>query len=118
MRTLGEIIEAAKSGESPSVDELRLAVCAMDYLLTFDRMAIQKLAEGEAGQRPRFLVFSAVWQRNENFNRIKSAMEKTPREYLGNNYDPDNPEVQERRAATMKLVDGLMRNAGNEPEHS
>ena len=86
--------------------------------MTFDRMAIQKLAEAETGQKRPFLVFSAVWQRNENFSRIKSDMKKTPRGYLGDNYDPDNPEVQERRATTMKLVDGLMRKAGNEPEHS
>ncbi|WP_267904086.1 hypothetical protein [Pseudomonas monteilii] len=34
MRTLGEIIEAARSGERPDYDELRLAVCAMDMLMT------------------------------------------------------------------------------------
>ena len=47
MRTLGEIIEAARSGERPDYDDLRLAVCAMDMLMTFDRQAIWKLAEGE-----------------------------------------------------------------------
>lgn len=73
MRTLGEIIEAAKSGERPDYDELRLAVCAMDALMTFDR--------------------------------VKRAMAKTPREYLGENYDPDSPAVQERRLASIALMD-------------
>lgn len=53
MMTLGEIIEAAKSGERPEYDELRLAVCAMDGLMTFDRQAIWKLAEGRRKARSR-----------------------------------------------------------------
>lgn len=47
MRTLGQIIEACRNGERPDVDELRLAVCAMDALMTFDRRAIWTLAEAE-----------------------------------------------------------------------
>lgn len=40
MKTLGEIMEAAKSGECPYYDELRLTICAMDILMTFDRRAL------------------------------------------------------------------------------
>jgi hypothetical protein len=108
MRVLGEIIEAAKSGERPEYDELRLAVCAMDALMTFDRMAIWKLADAESEGKKPFMVWSAVFQRQENFDRIKRAMAKTPREYLGANYDPDSPAVQARRRASISLMDKII----------
>ena len=114
MRKLGEIIEAAKSGERPEYDELRLAVCAMDALMTFDRMAIWKLAEGEAEGKKPFMVWSAVFQRQENFDRVKRAMAKTPREYLGPNNDPDSPAVQARRQASIALFDKLLPRGGKE----
>jgi hypothetical protein len=53
MKTLGKIVETARSCERPDYDDLRLAVCAMDMLMTFDRQAIWKLAEAEAeGKKP------------------------------------------------------------------
>lgn len=108
MRTLGEIIEAAKSGDRPDYDELRLAVCAMDALMTFDRQAIWKLAEAESEGKKPFLVYSSVWQRDENFGRVKRALEKSPKDYLGPNYDPDNPDVQARRKQSVALFEKLL----------
>lgn len=108
MKTLGEIIEAARSGERPEYDELRMAVCAMDLLMTFDRQAIWKLAEAESGKKKPFLVNSAIWQRDENFGRIKRAMDKPPLEYLGASYDPDSPEVQERRRMSIGLMNRMI----------
>jgi len=108
MRTLGEIIEAAKSGEKPDYDELRYAVCAMDALMTFDRQAIWKLAQAEQEGKKPVLVYSGLWQRDENFGRIKRAMATTPREYVGANNDPDSPAVQERRRKSIALMDRLL----------
>lgn len=105
MRTLGEIIEAAKSGERPDYDELRLAVCVMDALMTFDRMAIWKLAEAEQEGKKPFMVWSAVFQRDENFNRVKRAMEKSPRDWLGPNHDPDSLGAQARRRQSIALAE-------------
>lgn len=67
-KTLGEIIRASRSGERPDYDDLRLALCALDHLMTFDRMAME---------RPH----------------LAQALKKTPMEFLGDN-NPDNPEVQ------------------------
>lgn len=79
------------------VDELRLAVCAMDALMTFDRR-IWTLAEAEKRGRPRPLLNrSAVFQRDENFNRVRRALDKSPREWLGPEHNPDDPGVQSRR---------------------
>ncbi len=111
MRTLGEIIEAARSGERPDYDELRLAVCAMDLLMTFDRQAIWKLAEGEQKGKKPILFWSSLWQRDENFTRVKSAMAKDPKSYLGPNYDPDSPAVQERRRMSIAIMEGVARRA-------
>lgn len=112
MRTLGEIIEAAKAGEHPDYDELRLAVCALDALMTFDRDAIWKLAAAEQeGKRP-MLVWSAVWQRDEQFGRVRRALAKSPRDFLGQTYDPDSPEVQARRRKALALFDRLAQQAG------
>ena len=105
MKTLGEIIEAAKSGERPDYDDLRLAVCAMDALMTFDRQAIWKLAEGEEQGKKQFLVWSSVWQRDEQFQRVKRAMSTEPKTYLGANYNPDSPAAQERRRMSIALMD-------------
>jgi len=109
MRTLGEIIEAARSGERPDYDDLRLAVCAMDMLMTFDRQAIWKLAEGEEKGKKPFLSWSSVWQRDEQFQRIKRAMATDPKTYLGLNYDPDSPAVQERRRMSIAIMEGVVR---------
>ncbi len=106
--TLGEIIESAKSGGRPEYDDLRLAVCAMDALMTFDRMAIWKLAEREEEGKKPFLIWSALHQRDENFRRVKTALGVPPKVYLGPNNDPDCPDVQERRRAAGALLEGLM----------
>ncbi|MCE1090197.1 hypothetical protein LU640_26610 [Pseudomonas monteilii] len=111
MRPLGEIIEAARSGERPDYDELRLAVCAMDMLMTFDRQAIWKLAEGEQKGKKPMLVWSSLWQRDENFTRVKRAMATDPKSYLGPNYDPDSPAVQERRRMSIAIMDGVAHRA-------
>ncbi|MCT5065468.1 hypothetical protein LZM17_29195 [Pseudomonas aeruginosa] len=111
MRTIGEIIEATKAGERADYDELRYTICAMDALMTFDRQAIWKLAEAESEGKKPFLVYSAVWQRDENFGRIKRALAKPPKEYVGPNNDPDSPEVQERRRKFIALFDKVAESA-------
>ncbi|ANI16645.1 hypothetical protein A9C11_22925 [Pseudomonas citronellolis] len=105
MRTLGAIIEAARAGEKPTVDELRYAVCALDILMTFDRNALFKLAEAEQEGKKPVLVYSPTWQRDESFNRVKRAMERSPKDYLSPNYNPDSAEVQKRRWAACRLYE-------------
>lgn len=103
MRTLGNIVEAVQRNERPDYEELRYAVLALQALSTFDRMAFMKLAETEREQRKPLLTRSAVWQWEEFFNRIKRAMEKSPKEWVGWNNDPENPEFQERRSIALKI---------------
>lgn len=114
MKKLGDIIDAVRDGEKPDYEELRYAICAMDALMTFDRMALRKLAEGEKEKRPAVLSFSAMFQLEENFERTKKAMEKDPKEYVGWNNDPDNPEFLQRRGVAKKVMERALRSNNEE----
>ncbi|MGL4349507.1 MAG: hypothetical protein ACRCT2_02810 [Plesiomonas shigelloides] len=115
-KTLGEIIEAARSGERPDYDDLRYAICAMDHLMVFDRMALDRMAEAEREGKKPFMTRSAVWQQKERFGRVARALDKTPLEFLGDSWNPDNPEVQEQRKMTLRLVDKIMTKNGDSAE--
>ncbi|MDD2885303.1 MAG: hypothetical protein PHT48_09695 [Dechloromonas sp.] len=104
MKNLGDIIEMVRNGEKPDYEELRYAICAMDALMTFDRMALMKLAEAENDGKQPFLTYSAKYQYEENFNRVKRALEKSPKEFVGWNNDPENPEFLERRRKLLGQI--------------
>ena len=102
MRTLGEIINVCKDGGRPTIDEARFAICVMDALMVFDSIFHTRRAGREiAGKKPD--LFSAEHDHAERFNRVKSAMSKTPMEWLGSANDPDSAEVQKRR----KISNGI-----------
>ena len=100
MRTLSEIISAAKSNEPVDVEELRYALCALEGLASFDSMELRRLAEEK---KP------STWSRYElSFHRWKAALSKSPKEWLGSQYDPANPEYQKRRIAANKLMNAAL----------
>jgi len=111
-KTLGEIIDAVRDGERPDYEDLRYAVCAMDALMTFDRMALSSLHQAEAEGQRRILTRSAIWQSEENYNRVKRALEKPPKEYVGWSNDPDNPEFLERRRKSIRAMKSLLEGQG------
>lgn len=101
MRTLFEIIEAAKSGKKPTYDECYWAMLALDSLGSFDRMSLRKLAT--PGN-----VTSAKFEWSESFRRIKRALDRDPKKWMGPNNDPSKPEYQKRRNMFKKLVDKVI----------
>lgn len=103
MKTLSEIIEICKDGGKPDVDDARFAICALDALLTFESTSLMRRASRDKEGKKD--VFSHNWYFEESFNRIKRAMGKPPIEYLGDNHNPDNPEVQKRRKVSQKMWD-------------
>ena len=109
MDSLGNIIDKARDGGKPDYDDLRYAVCALDSLMTFDRMALLNLVEAERKNKKKILSYSAEFQWTERFNRLKNAYEKPPKEWLGKNNDPDSPKVQERRRKSIELVNKIHR---------
>ncbi len=118
MRSLGEIAEDVRSGARPPYEELRYAVIAYQALLTFDNMALMKLAETERENKPRLLTRSAVFQWKEYFNRVKRALEKSPKDWVGWENDPDNPEFQKRRKISEKLFEAAAQRADQRGEPS
>ncbi len=110
MKTLEQIISAVRDGERPDYDDLRYAICAMDALHTFDRNAFMKLAEAERLNKKPYVTYSAIYQFEESFNRHKNALGKPPKEYVGWNNDPDNPEFLSRRKQAVNMVSKLMDN--------
>jgi len=107
MRTLGEIVDAVRDGERPDYEELRYAVCALEALLTFDRIAFGRLAEAEMEQRKPLLTRSAKWQFGEWLSRVQRARAKSPKEWVGWNNDPENPDFLARRRQTVAFMNRL-----------
>ena len=107
MRKLRQIINMVRDGERPDYEELRYAICALEALSTLDIQALSKLAQAEMdGQKP-ILTRSAVHQYEEHFNRNKRALDTDPKNYVGWNNDPDNPEFLSRRKMAMRLVKAI-----------
>lgn len=102
IRTLGEIVDAVRDGQEATIDEMRYSICALDALLTFDSMALQKIA-GDGKQA--HLLASLAWP--ESFRRAKTAYETPPKNWVGWDNDPDNPEFLKRRAMSKRLLDKL-----------
>lgn len=102
--TLDEIVDAVRDGKRPEYDDLRYAICALHALSVFDRQVFMKLAEAEGSGKKPFMTTSAKWQWEEHFGRRQRAGAKPPKEYVGWNNDPDNPEFQKRRGIANKIM--------------
>lgn len=110
LRTLSEIIEAVKSNAEVSEEELRLAIVAQDFLMSFDHRALMSLREAEIHKKTPIFASSADFQFKERFRRLKNAMGKDPKSYLGVHNLPESPEYQKRRAISMAVVNSVMTN--------
>lgn len=101
MRTLGEIVESLKDGFEPTKDELYYALLAMSALHYFDHHHIMDLVT-----HPNWCSddFNRQMWADESFNRFKRALEKDPKEWVGWDDDPHNPEYQSRRKLMGRVV--------------
>lgn len=90
MRTLFEIIQAAKVGEPTTHEECLYALLAYSGLAYFDNEALRKLAFEPSKIR------TAQGEAEESHRRWKVALEKSPRDWLGPSNDPANKECRER----------------------
>jgi hypothetical protein len=106
MRTLFEIIDGAKSGEMPTHEECYWAMLALSALQHFDHMSLMRLAEKEEKQEKKPL-FGADFSHQESHRRLRIALNKSPKEYVGPNDDPSNPDVQSRRQIFLNVLEEL-----------
>lgn len=102
MRTLDEILEAAKSGgERPTHDECYWAMLACEAMWHWMQRHYQ---EALFGTKPR--SDAAVKLRCEaDFQMAKRALAADPKHWLGPDRDWSKPENRERRAASIKLYE-------------
>lgn len=113
MNTLSDIINAVRDGEKPDYEELRYAICAMSALSVFNRKALMNLAEAEREGKKPFLSYSAVHQWEEHYRREQTALGKSPKEYVGWNNDPENPEFLSRRNSSKKIYAHFVQSANS-----
>jgi hypothetical protein len=105
MRNLADIIEDCKTNKRPDYDELRYSVLVLTFILNSDHRALREelLREKET---PKFL---REMKAQNSFEMYHTALNKSPKEYLGWNNDPENPEYQRFHTIGTKLVDKALR---------
>lgn len=96
MRTLAEIVADVENGGIPDIEELRYALLALHHLSTFDGMALLRAAEGTNDDHA--LAF------REHSLRVRGARAAQPKQWLGWDSDPANPEYQVRRREAAALL--------------
>lgn len=99
MRSLGDILDAAKSGERPTDDECYFAMLACEQLFIMTQRLHGEAIFGAKPQTPATLQRRA----EENFQMAKRAMATDPKTWLGPNNDWTNPDNRKRRETALKL---------------
>ncbi len=106
--TIGELVDACRSGEKPDYDDLRHLVCCLDSLLTFASTDLSRAID-----KPKFYTPMVLY--TQQFERIKRALDKEPLQWLGDSNNPDIPEVQERRELAKKIFSKASPTTGPTP---
>lgn len=108
MRTLFEILEAARHGQKPSHDECYYVMLMQSALHAMDRQAIRTLLHERVRSKiSNPAVRQAIELVNNNiFDRNKKALNADPQKWLGNNV-PGNPGYDRFLRMSEGLVDKL-----------
>lgn len=104
MRTLGEIIESARNGDKPSHEECYWAMLALDSLQNFDQHALMDLAGLERNRWDNCLV-GVEAKAEQSFERVKRALKASPKDWVGWENDPANPDFQAMRRIALHIAD-------------
>ena len=112
MRTLYEIIDSAKSGDMPTHEECYYAMLVYEFMFTMDHIRLRE--ELLAENRPPEMIRKLFAE--NSFRMYKGALDKSPKEYLGWNDNPANPEYQKRRKIGEKILDKAIKNIDKEGE--
>jgi len=102
MRTLVEIIEDCKLNKEPSIDELRYAVIALTSIINMTTSTLMELYKKDMNVLEK--------KRLENtYNAYSTVLNKSPKEWLGWNNDPENPAYQKLYSIGSKLLDKALK---------
>lgn len=105
MRNLYDIIEDCKTNGRPDYEELRYALLVYNFLFNMDH----KNLRDELLKEERPAKFIRELKAQNSFDMAKKALNMSPKEYLGWNNDPENPEYQRFHAIGCKLVDKALK---------
>lgn len=106
MRTLLEIIEDVKDNKRPDYEELRYALLVYNFLFNMDHRVLREILLSDK-EIPKFIK---ELKAQNSFDMAKNALNKPPKEYLGWNSDPGNPDYQKFREMGNKLLDKVLSN--------
>ena len=102
MRKLSEIIEDCKLNKKPSVDELRYAVIALTSLMNMANSKLLQVYKNNTEPRSKMVV-------ENHYNTHRTALNSSPKEWLGWENDPENPEYQRFHAMGVKLLEKALK---------
>lgn len=97
MKTLDEIIEDLQTNGKPDYEELRYSVLVFLYLMNDLSIWYRQLLTGTMNP-----IMIELKKREESL--YSKALKKPPKEFLGWNNDPENPDYQEFHAWATKLM--------------
>lgn len=106
MRILAEIIEDCKTNGRPDYEELRYSVLVMTGILNLVNSELVRLYV--EGKMPSEIVRKMELD-SGICTMYGKALNKSPKEYLGWNNDPENPEYQRFHAMGKKLVEKALK---------
>jgi len=101
VRNLSEIIEECKTNGRPEYDELRYSVIALVSMLNMDH---KNLHEELMREKP-LSDFLKKMKSDNSHNMYRNALNKSPKDWLGWNNDPENPDYQKFHAMGTKLIE-------------
>ncbi len=105
MRTLSKILDILKDGGKPTYEELRYGLLAAESLRALNFSLLLKIL----GRNPKNdYIKSSV---GRAFDRDKEALNSDPKEYLGWEYDPENPAYRAGVNGAIRLLDKIIREA-------
>ena len=107
--TLYEIIESVKSNEPVDREDMIYAILMLDSLWFFEKRVIRDLADAKRGTRIAMLNGDPLFQEKESFRRTKTALDKNPKEWMGWDNDPKNPNYQRFRKSANELMGKIIR---------
>lgn len=101
--TLFEIVEVVKDGKKPEYEDLKYALLAYVSMFNIEHRQLHEELMRDKPQ-PQFLRDMKL---KNSFDMYKGVLNKNPKEWLGWDNDPDNPNYQRLRDAGSKAIEAI-----------
>jgi hypothetical protein len=106
VRILADIVEACKTNQPVDNEELKYALLVYVSMFNIEHAQFQKELSGKGT-----IECLRQIRLESSFKMYHTALNKSPKEYLGWDNDPANPAYQKFHAAGSKLIDKIIKKA-------